>query len=694
MRRPCSRARGVVYGALACALCAGTVAAAGDGPARAAGTASPGGGPVLAAQSFSGPSVSPSDWISGGNGAPCLTAGDSGAETGIRACGKGHRDRAGHGALQLTGHVLQESGFVLYTKPLNARNGLNISFDMYQYDTTTKHGGADGIGFVLINGSRSPHTAGSPGGYMGYLDLEGAYLGVVFDEWGNFSNRALWGSGPDRRVPDSVVVRGAGSAGYPYIGGVTTPRLASDHAAKRAGARRHIEIIISTSGMMTVRVNFGHGLVTELKKLNLTNVAGQPALPATVKFGFTGATGDHTDIHQVSNLVITGLRPDLHTKITPVGSYHRGGNGHLTVTVSSVASSGPTTGPVTALIKVPGSLTPVAAAGRGWTCPLGGQEIRCTRPDTLDPGRRFPPIDVTSSIAAGAPATIPVSSSATTAGMYLSPGNASSAVIPVLARSLPPRLRVEIAEVTPMVAGGTGKVRLDVSNERKAGPTTGPVDLTYTAPADTQVISADGAGWTCAIKGTSVPCSRPDVLRPGHSYPPVYVTSAICHKARCMAPGAKAVASTPGSTADDTTDLTVTQRSSLGLSLTSNPAVPKPGYDTTFTAVITNGGPTDVENADLVVQVPPGYDGDWTCIATEGSGCPGKLPTGQLSVKAYVASGGTVTFTATGSDPAGSVALSPVSATVAPPATYIDRYCSAAKPCSATGNATAGNTAG
>jgi uncharacterized repeat protein (TIGR01451 family) len=139
--------------------------------------------------------------------------------------------------------------------------------------------------------------------------------------------------------------------------------------------------------------------------------------------------------------------------------------------------------------------------------------------------------------------------------------------------------------------------------------------------------------------------------------------------------------------------LPVAQDSSLGLSLTSNPQGPRPGYDTTYTAVITNGGPTDVENADLTVTVPQGYTGQWTCVATAGSGCPGSLGAGALHTQFYVASGGTVTLTATGQAEGGAVASVPEVATLYPPASYADLYCSQAQPCTVTGAGVDGEAA-
>jgi hypothetical protein len=671
---------------------------ASTGSVPSASTGSAPGGARLYSESFAGDNVAEGDWIVGAgadSATPCLTAGGM-ADTGsIPSCFWKHPDSAGRGVLRLTGNALQQSGFVLYTKPLDAAQGLDISFNMYQYDTTTKMGGADGIGFVLINGTDAPTVAGDPGGWLGYRGLDGAYLGVGFDEWGNFSNRALWGSGPARLVPDSIVIRGARSAGYPYIVGVRTLRMAVDNTHDRYDARRHVVIKISTSGVMTVSVGFGHGMFREVRDLDLDNVPGQPALPATIKFGFTAATGDDTAIHEISDLVISALRPDLRTQILPQGTYQAGGNGTFTATVSSDAAGGPTRGQVTALITVPGPLTPSQAEGDGWTCAIAGQQVSCTRQDLLQPGASYPPISVTTAIAHDAPPQLTVQSSADTPDMYLSPGNESQTTVPIVPAPPAPDLSVKVSPVGELVAGGAGKLRIDVSNAKGAGPTTGPVDMTYHVPANSTVTSAQGKDWTCGIQTTAVNCDRPDILPGGQSFPPVFLDNELCHKADCTLTGVTATVNTPGAGPATTgpQNLAVTQHSSLGLSLSSNPAVPEPAYDTTFTAVVTNGGPTDVENAELDVTVPKGFTGAWACQATQGSGCPGTLGSGSLKTELYVASGGTVTLTATGQAEGTSAAEQPVSASLWPPSSYIDLYCSEKAPCTATGDGTAGDAA-
>jgi hypothetical protein len=477
------------------------------------------GNDVLYQQTFGSGSVPQANWIAGGTA--CLTAGSAGGATGIPACTTGSTDPAGKGVLRLSGNKYNQTGYALYTQPIAADRGLSISFNMYQYDATTKPG-ADGISFLLVDGSQSPTTAGAFGGALGYKGLTGGYLGIGFDEFGNYSTRAIFGNGTDQKVPNSIVVRGAQTVGYPAIRRITASQpLADDAATTRGPSRRHVVITISTSGAVTVTVGYGKGMVTEVSKLNLNDTPGQPVLPPTVKFGFAGSTGNNTNIHEVSDLTITALPPDLNAVITPSGTFQVGGTGTLSTVVSDNPTAGPTTGPVSVTDTLPAGLTPTAASGPGWTCAISGQQVTCTRPDTLQPAKSFPPFTITTSIAPNAPSTVTVAASATTPDQ-LSPADGEANVnIPILPG---PALSTTLTPEGQFPAPGIGTYLLSVANAATGGPTNGPVTETFPLPAGQTPLSASGRDWTCSISGQQVTCVNLTTLLPGQSYQPIVVT--------------------------------------------------------------------------------------------------------------------------------------------------------------------------
>lgn len=180
------------------------------------------------------------------NGGACLTAGTGVAST-IPACvglpyysgktqvgGVSGRlpDPVGKGALRLTNgdtgtgtNGNNNAGSVVSTDPFPTSEGIQVTF------TTTTYGGnafpngkgglsgADGLVFFLKDGTKTAPTIGSIGGSLGYscsqtnsppAGVEGGYLAVAADEYGNFSNRndsTATGTGPN---PNTIVVRGSG----------------------------------------------------------------------------------------------------------------------------------------------------------------------------------------------------------------------------------------------------------------------------------------------------------------------------------------------------------------------------------------------------------------------------------------------------------------------------------------------------
>ncbi|SEF42344.1 PKD domain-containing protein [Algoriphagus boritolerans] len=135
-------------------------------------------------------------------------------------------------SLQLTGISNDESGYMFVDIPFSSLFGLKVSFEFSNFGGT----GADGVSFFMFDGSisASDFQIGGTGGALGYTSvratlneatlispgLRGAYLGIGFDELGNFGNSRTgkFGGFEDPNnddalsntplFPHSVVVRG------------------------------------------------------------------------------------------------------------------------------------------------------------------------------------------------------------------------------------------------------------------------------------------------------------------------------------------------------------------------------------------------------------------------------------------------------------------------------------------------------
>jgi Domain of unknown function DUF11 len=386
------------------------------------------------------------------------------------------------------------------------------------------------------------------------------------------------------------------------------------------------------------------------------------------------------------NIPVTEAAPAplVTIQIAPVGAFTSPGTGTYQATVSVDPGSGPVTGTTTEVFNVPTGETVLSAAGPGWTCATLGQQVTCTTSAKAAPGSSLPPVAIAVSVPAGAAATVSPTATATTQGQA-SPSSAQPVTIPVTAsqtgvQPIGPDLSVTLVPQHPLVGGEQGVLQLGVTNAASAAPTAGIVTATYSVPSGSEVTSAQGTGWTCAVQRWTVTCTRPgtgsDALAPGTSYPPVSLTTTLCHKATCTLAALVANVKSPGDVQPSgntlTEDLAIQRESSVQVAMTSAPSSAK---GVSYTVTVSNAGPTDSAGTQVAVKVPAGFTGVWSCQASWGSGCAEPIGAGSVTATLYIAAGGTVTLTAAGPAPAGTSAAAGGSASVSLSPGYTDTQC-------------------
>ncbi len=273
--------------------------------------------------SFTGATVNQSNWVSkagSGSAAAVLTAG-TGTQpaTGGIAILPTALDTLGNGALRLTTDAADQSAFVLYDKAFDSTKGVNVTFDFFSYGGS----GADGLSFFLIDGSvlGKDVVPGGSGAGLGYAavsetagGLTSGYLGIGFDEFGNFSNPNETSPGGDGRTPDSIAVRGSSANNYKYLTGTGSIAAGIDNTgattATRQLALRTAEIDLSSAGILNVSIDlngdrdFDDVGEQAIVNFNTQAVGVNGAAPATYKFGFAASTGTSTNIHELRNLAL------------------------------------------------------------------------------------------------------------------------------------------------------------------------------------------------------------------------------------------------------------------------------------------------------------------------------------------------------------------------------------------------------
>ncbi|WP_019146292.1 DUF7507 domain-containing protein [Aeromicrobium massiliense] len=365
-RRTTSRPRGTSAAGVRLAV-VGVVAAV-AGLATAAPAAADG-APYLD-ETFSGATVVPG-FVA--YGSACLTGAAAGApgsgDHPLAGCPTARTgpvpptDAAPHGFLQLTDASNDQAGAVLFDVPIPATQGLTVTFEQWQYGTTTPTGPtqapADGIAFFLTDGEATLDAPGAFGGSLGYAQklpdddpardflpgVNDGYLGIGLDALGNFfgdwerrsngcpaDQRSPAGAGFRRPEPDKVTVRGPGDGteGYCFLTSTaanldstagpwpsTLPfSLRSDLVALPPGAepaeaalhavRRTVTVTVSPAPSPRVTVSLSRGGGAPEQVLDLP--APDP-VPDSYKFGFSASTGAFTDVHLVRNVVLESVDP-------------------------------------------------------------------------------------------------------------------------------------------------------------------------------------------------------------------------------------------------------------------------------------------------------------------------------------------------------------------------------------------------
>jgi outer membrane protein OmpA-like peptidoglycan-associated protein len=277
-------------------------------------------------------------------------------------------DADGSGWLRLTPATGAAFGYAVNDISFPSTDGVLVQFDY----ATWGGSGADGLAFFLYDGSTpiGSFHAGAAGGSLGYTScgatpgLTNAYIGVGFDEFGNFTNLgAPGGCGLDGATPhpNYVSVRGSQSDSYHLLTGASVATTES-LSATRAFAR-HVTISVTPDSRLSVYITYPDGTFQTIAEgLQL------PAAPATLKLGFAASTGGSTNNHEIGNTQV--VKPvDFTTTVSDGATGHTRTANTWTAVVTNHGPN-PTTGETVLATTGLQSLTNVSWTCVGSTAPL------------------------------------------------------------------------------------------------------------------------------------------------------------------------------------------------------------------------------------------------------------------------------------------------------------------------------------
>ncbi|MEU4536425.1 putative Ig domain-containing protein [Streptosporangium sp. NPDC023825] len=375
---------------------------------------------------------------SGGTNMACLTASGNNSTGALHTCDN-NRDQQGSGKLRLTDAATTKVGGLLGAVSVPTSQGLDVTFNTYQYGGTA----ADGMTFVLaaVNPATSapPANIGQSGGALGYTSFSSlpglayGYLGIGFDVYGNFSNSAYQGSGCTNpayigtgsvRVPGQVVIRGPGNGtvGYCAINSTATSTSAPV-LGLRSTARTPVPVqvginptntVLTTAAGMAIPANSYRVITTLVNGTSRTLTGTLPAvstslfpaswltsagIPRQLAFGWVASTGGITDFHEVDNARVATISavPELTVAQTSYNAATLQPGDPVTYSVvAGVAAGLDETTPITITQTLPAGTVPVGAYGTGWVCSApSSRSITCTNFATpFADGTTLPPLTV------------------------------------------------------------------------------------------------------------------------------------------------------------------------------------------------------------------------------------------------------------------------------------------------------------
>lgn len=233
-------------------------------------------------------------------------------------------DPVGQGWLRLTEDQGNQSGYAYIDQSFPSGLGVLIDFEYKTWRTTGT--GADGICLFLFDAS-VPFSIGGIGGALGYspkgsnTGLTGAYMGIGFDEWGNFTRNSPdadepWDGPGTTHLPNSVTLRGP-APGYNYRthkrlntsteGTIAYETIVSARPGDDIFYRRvKISIVpIGTDDNPRYRITVKWMRTPNGNEEPLIEYETTDPLPANLKLGFGASTGGNVNYHEIRNLLIT-----------------------------------------------------------------------------------------------------------------------------------------------------------------------------------------------------------------------------------------------------------------------------------------------------------------------------------------------------------------------------------------------------
>ena len=220
-----------------------------------------------------------------------------------------------------------------------------------------------------------------------------------------------------------------------------------------------------------------------------------------------------------------------------------------------------------------------------------------------------------------------------------------------------PSLTLAKSHTGSFIGGQATTFTLDVSNVGNLGTDGSTVTVTDPFPASsfTSLANAGGDGWSCAIAGLTLTCTRSDVLAGGNSYPPILVDATVqdpapatvTNTATVSGGGSAPATGSDGGGASGLADVSITK--------SVTPTTVFNGNTVTYTLTVQNAGPSSAQDVTVDDPIDPASFSNVSVQSSQGN-CT-TLPCSLGTLAANGTATITITATATPNTSAGAVTL-------------------------------------
>lgn len=558
-------------------------------------------------------------------------------------------------ALRITSAATGGTGNATLAQSFSSDVAFTATFDFQAFG-----GGfpGDAFAFFLMDGAQAPNL-GIGGGAAGYAGMQGAYVGIGFDNIGNF---ATDGQAPFQdAVSNSVVIRGAADATgtgprWPVL--ARTPQTIQTDGVDPRTVTVEVEPSGADSILLTVIVDgttlYDAADVRTLAPADPGVSRLQPARPATFAIGFSAGTGGATNNYDIVSLQATADADLSVTKSGPT-TLEPGDVGTWTLTAAN-----DDTNPVTGATLTDSGL-PADMADASWTCVATAGVCPAdagdgTGPWSLDLERGgSATVTVTGTVPDSAAGTSIVNAAEIAAPADrtetdLSDNTASSTTVVLPFPDLATTAALTSGE--PLQYGGTATWSVSVTSigDGDAPGATATIILPAVVDPDSVVLPAGCTVSAPAGPPATATCDLGDLAPADEVTIPVSGEVSGDVSACTEGPAVLVAEATTTRRELDTDNNAATVESPcvvpVDVSVTkSSGGDAEVGGSLEWTIVVSNAADAPAPATRVVDELPDAAT--WTCRLSDGASCPVAEGTGSIDLTLEVPAGGSATIVAT-----------------------------------------------